>query len=208
MTQFPDSSRFEAKKQKRRKWMLLNLLIGAVLLVVAAVAYQVFSSPEEQAATKGNESIKQQTESTKSSEKEESKKKEKTDRETETTAKEKAVTVTQPVEDKKVIIQDQQDPKVAEAYTNPSWKPIGTSQSEPHSTQFDMNSQDWKEMVESIAYALNIPSDTLTILFLGNNGPNKAIGTVQEKGTKQVYKVYIEWVENEGWQPTLVQQMK
>jgi Domain of unknown function (DUF1510) len=47
----------------------------------------------------------------------------------------------------------------------------------------------------------------MTILFLGNNGENKSVGTVKQKGTQQEYRVYIEWVDDEGWKPTLVEEM-
>jgi cytoskeletal protein RodZ len=211
MTQIGDGSRLQKKRQKRRKGILLNVFIGIVLLAAVTVAYQAFfTSSNETAATK--------TEQKKEANKESSKKKEKsTDNKEAVKKKESAknkdktgqsAEASKPVKDEKVVLKDQQNPNVAEAYTNPSWKPIGTSQSEPHTTKFDMSSQDWKEMTKTISYALDIPEDTLTILFLGNNGPNKAIGTVQARDTKQKYKVYIEWVENQGWQPTLVQQMK
>lgn len=193
MPQIPDNSRFQQKKQKRRKGILLNVCIGIVLLAAITVAYQLFLSPAQQAVSENKNAEQKKTET-------ESPKKEET--------KEKSTPASKVVEDKKIILQDQQDPNVVEAYTNPAWMPIGTSQSEPHTTTFDSSSVDWKEMVQSISYALNIPADTLTILFIGNNGPNKAIGTVQAKDTKQTYKVYIEWVEAQGWQPTLVQQMK
>lgn len=206
MSQIPNNSRFQKKQGKRRKGLLLNILLGIVLLTAVTVAYQLFTSSPEQTATK--ETKTKETKTTSAAQKE----KEDTDQlvvkeDDKDSAKEEEASA-QPTEDTKVAVEDQNDPAVQEAYTNPSWQAIGTSQSGPHTTQFDDGTQDWKEMTQAISYAIQVPADTLTIWYLGNNGPNKAVGTVTAKDTKQKYKVYIEWVDNEGWKPTLVQLMK
>ena len=38
---------------------------------------------------------------------------------------------------------------------------------------------DWDEMVQAISYATGIDGGNMTIYFLGNNGVNKSVGTVQ-----------------------------
>nr|WP_220127483.1 YrrS family protein [Anoxybacillus ayderensis] len=92
---------------------------------------------------------------------------------------------------------------------NPSWQPIGTTQSEPHVTQYDKNSVDWKEMLDAISYATGISSSDLIVWFIGNGGsPNHAVATVSKKDKTEHYKVFIEWVTDEGWKPTKVQQLK
>lgn len=201
MSQIPNNSRFQTKQGKRRKGLLLNILLGIVLLTAVTVVYQLFTSSPEQTATK-------ETKKTSDAQKE----KEDTGQlvlkeDNKDSAKEEEASA-QPTEDTKVTVENQDDPAVQEAYTNPSWQPIGTSQSGAHTTQFDDGTQDWKEMIQAVSYAIQVPADTLTIWYLGNNGPNKAVGTVTAKDTKQKYKVYIEWVDNEGWKPTLVQLMK
>lgn len=207
MSHIPNNSRFQQKQEKRRKSILLNVILGIVLLIAITVSYQLLtSSSKQEAATevKKTKSVKQ---------KETANNGKLVVKEDETKTSEEEQASTQPAddtktEDTKVSVPNQSGSGVQEAYTNPSWKPIGTSQSGEHTTQFDDTTQDWKEMISAISYAIQVPSDTLTILFIGNNGPNKAIGTVQAKDTKQKYKVYIEWVDNQGWQPTLVQVMK
>ncbi len=212
MVQNKDGSRLQQKRQKRKKNMILNVLIGIVLVLAATVAYQLFSSPSEQAAkqeeTKAEKKEPAKKEARESSEKKETSKKDKenSDKKKEEASEEEEVEPEAP-KDEKVVLQDQQTPGVTEAYTNPSWKPIGTSQSEPHTTQFTKSSQDWKEMTQAIAYATELTEQDFTILFLGNNGPNKAVGTIITKDKQYKYKVYIEWVEGQGWKPTLVQQV-
>lgn len=198
MTQARDDSRLQKRKHKRRR-LFLNLLIGIVFLAAVTVAYQLFTAPKKTVqSTVVNQNKGDAAKNTGSSSNSNS---------DVTNNGNKTDSAPPPVEDKKVAVQEN-DSKVAEAYTNPAWKPIGTSQTEPHTTKYDTSSGDWKEMVQTISYALKIPSDNLTIMFIGNNGENKAIGTVKTKDTKQQYKVSIEWVEKQGWKPTLVQQLK
>ena len=206
MSQIPNNSRFQKKQGKRRKGFLLNILLGIVLLTAVTVAYQLFTSSPEQTATKETKTKEAKTTSAAQKKKEDTGQLVVKEDDKDSAKEEEAST--QPTEDTKVAVEDQTDPAVQEAYTNPSWQAIGTSQSGPHTTQFDDSTQDWKEMTQAISYAVQVPADTLTIWYLGNNGPNKAVGTVTAKATKQKYKVYIEWVDNEGWKPTLVQLMK
>ncbi|OQP06259.1 hypothetical protein B1690_08905 [Geobacillus sp. 46C-IIa] len=91
---------------------------------------------------------------------------------------------------------------------NPAWQPIGTTQSEPHETVFKKDSVDWKEMLDAVSYATGIAPEEMIVWFIGNNGPNKAVATISTKDQTAHYKVYIEWVTNEGWKPTKVQKLK
>ncbi|MFC0296166.1 YrrS family protein [Geobacillus jurassicus] len=97
---------------------------------------------------------------------------------------------------------------VEKEIVNPAWQPIGTTQSEPHETVFQKDSVDWKEMLDAVSYATGIAPEEMIVWFIGNNGPNKAVATISQKDQTAHYKVYIEWVTNEGWKPTKVQKLK
>jgi len=99
------------------------------------------------------------------------------------------------------------DPNVIEAYTA-NWKPIGTSQEEPHTTKFDEGSEDWNEMQEAIAYALKIEEEEIISHWIGNGGDQRVNGHVQSTVTDEHYTVYLEWKENEGWQPIKVERVE
>ena len=62
-------------------------------------------------------------------------------------------------------------------------------------------------MVQAITYGTGIEESNMTIVYLGNNGPNKSVGTVKQKDTGQEYRVYIEWVDEKGWKPTLIEEL-
>ena len=63
-------------------------------------------------------------------------------------------------------------------------------------------------MNQAISVAIDVPVEQLIIHRIGNNGKNKAYGNVQDKQTGKRYYVNIDWVDNEGWKPVLVQTLK
>lgn len=99
------------------------------------------------------------------------------------------------------------DPNVIEAYTA-NWEPIGTSQEEPHTTQYDQGTDDWDEIQEAIAYALEIEKDEIISHWIGNGGEQRVNGYVQSTVTDDHYTVYLQWKENEGWQPIKVERVE
>ncbi|MFS0672892.1 DUF1510 family protein [Ornithinibacillus sp. 179-J 7C1 HS] len=99
------------------------------------------------------------------------------------------------------------DDNVVSAYTG-DWQPVGTEQVGPHTTQFDTESIDWKEMEKAIRSATGLTEEDMITWFIGNGGHQKAIGTVTNKAQTEIYRVYLSWVDNQGWQPTLVEILK
>ena len=97
------------------------------------------------------------------------------------------------------------DPEVKKTIVNPAWEPVGTSRTGQHFNEY--SGADWDEMVQAISYGTGIDPSNMTILFLGNNGPDKSVGTVKQKDTQQEYRVYIEWVDEKGWKPTQVEEL-
>ncbi|WP_042146081.1 YrrS family protein [Paucisalibacillus sp. EB02] len=96
------------------------------------------------------------------------------------------------------------DDKVVEAYTK-NWQPIGTEQEGTHSVVYEDGSQDRIEMEKALQYATGLSEDNIITWWLQRNGDQNVIGTVSDKAETQTYRVYISWVDNQGWQPTLVE---
>ncbi|MCP8967257.1 YrrS family protein [Ectobacillus ponti] len=199
------------KNKKKRYTLMLNVLIGIVLLAAATVAFQVFTSPkqeskpttakpaavEKKTVTKEAGSAKEKPKDTAPTEQT------KTD---EATAQADGATATTTAGAQADAPKQSSD--AVRAYTNAAWQPIGTSQSGPHETKYDSASQDWKEMLQAVSYALSTPVDNMVVLHLGNNGPDKAKAFIQTRDKKQKYRVYIEWVDQAGWKPTLVEDLQ
>ncbi|MGG2095338.1 YrrS family protein [Bacillus sp. S13(2024)] len=199
-------TRFQQKQQRRRQNGVLNIAIGIVLLAVIIVAYQLFftSDKTEQVAS-GDKKVTQQTEKEKEAtakKKEDAKAAEQKKKDEE--AKKKAEEEAKAKENEKVSA-EKTIATATEAYTKPGWKPVGTEQGQSPAMTFQKGSTDWNEMIKAIAYAIDIPADQLVLNRIGNNGKQKAYGKVTDKQTGKKYQVNIDWVENEGWKPTLVQ---
>ncbi|MGG2064297.1 YrrS family protein [Bacillus sp. S14(2024)] len=199
-------TRFQQKQQRRRQNGVLNIAIGIVLLAVIIVAYQLFftSDKTEQVAS-SDKKVTQQTEKEKEAaakKKEDAKAAEQKKKDEE--AKKKAEEEAKAKENEKVSA-EKTIATATEAYTKPAWKPVGTEQGQSPAMTFQKGSTDWNEMIKAIAYATDIPADQLVLNRIGNNGKQKAYGKVTDKQTGKKYQVNIDWVENEGWKPTLVQ---
>lgn len=100
-------------------------------------------------------------------------------------------------------IDDPDDDNVEKAYKG-DWEPIGTSQSEPHEIQYDKESEDWEEMKEAMKYATGLTDMETQWIGSGDN-EQEAVGTVSDSDLTEIYRVSIEWQENEGYKPTKVE---
>ncbi|WP_087971754.1 YrrS family protein [Oceanobacillus rekensis] len=96
------------------------------------------------------------------------------------------------------------DDNVEEAYTG-NWEPVGTEQEGPHTMNFNDGSQDRIEIKSAASMVTGIPESEMVEWWVGNNGDQKAIATVSHKAETEVYRVFLSWIENEGWQPTKVE---
>lgn len=201
-------SRFQQKQQKRRQNGVLNIAIAIVLLLVAIVAYQLFVPSTKEQASSTDKKVSQQTtkneKAGKSEDKESAKKKaeeEKLKAEEEQKKAEEEAKANEKVSAEKTVS------KAKEAYTKPSWKAVGTEQGSSPAMTFKQGSSDWNEMQSAIAAGVEIPKEQLVFHFVGRDktGKSKAYGDVQDKQSGKRYYVNIDWVDNEGWKPVLVQ---
>ena len=84
-------------------------------------------------------------------------------------------------------------------------KAVGTEQGSSPAMTFKQGSSDWNEMQSAIAAVTD--RKQLVFHFVGRDktGKSKAYGDVQDKQSGKRYYVNIDWVDNEGWKPVLVQ---
>lgn len=201
-------SRFQQKQQKRRQNGVLNIAIAIVLILVAIVSYQLFVPERKEQASSSDKKVAQQTtkenKSEKAKGKEETKKNEQDKAEAKNKEEEKQKAEEEAKANEKVPAEKTQ-PKATDAYTKSSWKPVGTEQGATPAMTFKKGTADWNEMNQAISAAIDVPVEQLVIHRIGNNGKNKAYGNVQDKQSGKKYYVNIDWVENEGWKPVLVQ---
>lgn len=105
--------------------------------------------------------------------------------------------------------EDSNDPIVSETIVNTSWEPIGTSQSGDHVSSYQKNSVDWNEKIEAVTYATGLSENDMYVMMVQNGGgPQKSIATVQSKDQSEKYRVFLTWVDGEGWKPEKMDVLK
>lgn len=98
------------------------------------------------------------------------------------------------------------DPLVEEASTG-NWSPIGTSQTGEHTTDFSTGSQDRTEINEAVRSVTGLSAGNMTEWWVGGNGPSQVTVTASTNDQSEVYRVFLQFVEEEGWQPTRVEKL-
>ncbi|TYU85346.1 DUF1510 family protein [Listeria monocytogenes] len=188
-----EGSRSQQNTKRKKTNLVLNVLIIVVsLLIIGSLYFVLFkteSDPTQQDNKTASSTEKKEdaAKSTKSSEKEKDSSDDKT---TETT--------------------ESDDPNVAKVITK-DWKPIGTEQTGDHVNSYSSTSVDWQEKRRAFSAATDIPISNTSLWFVeqGADPATQAIGTLSTKeNPDKAYRVYITWVDGEGWQPTKVEELK
>lgn len=223
-------SRSHLRGKRRKTNLILNLLIGFVILLIIVVSATIFlggssedaaeqqtgnkvidtdqenQSPEDDPAELEDETPNK--EGNNSSQGDSSKIEEETvDTDKEAAIKPEKKEVAPANEEDAVVTSGGEEENVNKTIVNPSWQPIGTSQSGEHTSVYDADSVDWSEMLQAISYATAVEQDNMTVWFLGNNGHNKSVGTISSKDQQKKYRVYIQWVDGQGWKPEKVEEL-
>lgn len=208
-------TRFNQRSKRRKTNLILNGLIGIVLVLIIVVSGVIFLGNDDKATTEkeqeqsveasneaneGEESSKEETEGSDSETDEED-----SSTESSSSNEESSEEGSSSDNEEAIVTEGGADSNVVRTIVNPNWEPIGTSQTGEHTNVY--SGVDWDEMVSAIEYATGLPEDNMTIKFLGNDGHNKSKGTVFSKDRTQIYRVSIEWVDGQGWKPTLVEEL-
>lgn len=201
------------KREKRKKTnLILNSLIALVILLIIIVSANIFFAGSDNEALQANEKAASVNE-TKENNKEAVNNKQGTDEEKEESlelkeeqaAENDEAAEEESEENEETVTEGGSSPDVEKTIENQGWKPVGTSQTGEHTAVYDQNAVDWKEMLQAISYATGVDQSNMTIWFLGNNGPNQSVGTISTKDQSEKYRVYIEWVDGQGWKPVKVE---
>ncbi|UJF16516.1 YrrS family protein [Jeotgalibaca sp. MA1X17-3] len=92
-----------------------------------------------------------------------------------------------------------------------NWEPIGTKQSEPHVTSYEDGSQDRLEIKEAVSQVTGVNGNDMIVNWVGNDtrndGVQRVTSTITQSSTGMIYKVYLQWVPNEGWKVNRVEEL-
>lgn len=200
----PNFSRINRKRGRNRSNKILNVLTGIVILLIIIVAIPILTNnknedadqviekkpltKEEMVGSGGSETAGQdieQVELPKETEDEEV--------HTDSAAEESSDVL-------KYVASD--DSNIVESIIDSSWTPIGTSQTGEHVSLYDGKSADWLEKKQALAYAVGMSEDDLIFNKIKNGGTaQKSIGIISSRDGTKKYRVFLEWVDGQGWKP-------
>lgn len=191
------------KERKTIKILTVAVIIAA-LVVIGLVVMSLFSGGDEpQEVTKESSSvIIKDTESSKQSELTSSEASSESS-ESESSESEESQE-SESVETKET---EPTDENVTEAYTG-DWKPVETEQEGEHTTNFNDGSQDRIEIKKAASVATGLNESDMIEWWVENSGEGQVVATVSDSAQTKNYRVYLKWVDDQGWQPTKVEQLK
>ncbi|NRD75927.1 YrrS family protein [Bacillus sp. BRMEA1] len=212
---FEQNSRSGYRSKRKKTNLILNSLIVIVVLLIIFVGYHIFASGNDTASTPNKATVNSEQKQTAS-------KKEKTQEavSNETQNSDNSAddnnnqnsdesSTGQADQSQAVVSTGGSSPNVVKTTVNPAWRPLGTSQTGEHTPVYDTKSVDWQEMLNAMSYATGLDPSNMTVYWLGRDKStsNASIGTVYSKDKQQVYRVYIKWVDGQGWMPTKVEEL-
>ncbi|MFS0822605.1 YrrS family protein [Bacillus sp. 1P02SD] len=214
-----EGPRSERRAKRKKVNRILNILIVLVVVLIVFfggklifgdknVEESVSSNQTNQPADNGGKAASDDSQD-KEQEKEET-----TDKPDDQTTKEKPTAESNDEQkdsesdESAVVTEGDPESNILKTIENPAWKPIGTSQAEPHSIDYKDDSVDRNEMEMAASYATGFDRSDMIVWWLARNGENSIIATVSSKTTKQVQKVYLDWIPNAGWKPTKIEELK
>lgn len=207
------TNRFEKRRKNKKLLFILSISAAVILVLFFTVQLITGDSTDEQSDQKEQQPAQnnEQTEQANEPGNENSKDpavadKEQSDEES-TTGDDEAEADANPNSDVELENVDTDDELVVNAYTG-NWSPIPTEQSEPHEISWEQESQDWKEMMEAATLATGVTEEDMSYLWVSGDGPQKVVATFSNKAESEHYRVYLSWIENEGWQPQRVDELK
>src|SRR5690625_2182473 len=201
MSDFDKDSRLN-KYEKRRKTTkaITILIIIAIVLLLILVSTFIFG---------GDKSEEKETEPTEVEiEDEDTEDTEKPEEETDETEDEKDAEKENEDKDAEIETEpvDHSDDNVSEAYEG-NWKPVGTKQEGSHTTDYSEGSADRVEIKEAIIAATGLDSDNMVEWKVENGGDQKVLATVSDHDETEVYRIYLSWVDGDGWQITKIEEL-
>lgn len=198
-------TRQELHRNHKRNNLLVVVGIIAAAFLGLVLLYNIFYGNDETPSIAANNQTNSQnriiTESDDSSKTSDSAK--------DSSEKEQSSDTEEPEEDDEAETKEvpSTDENVAKAYTG-DWEPIGTSQTGEHSaTDYTDGSADRIEIKQAVAVATGISADNMIEWWIGNAGDQQVTATVSDTQKKKIARVQLKWVDGEGWQVTLVEEL-
>ncbi len=100
-----------------------------------------------------------------------------------------------------------EDPNVIVAFVDSRWTPYPTAQqTSTHVNAFDVNHVDYQEKLQLLYRDTGFTPDT-SILWSIRNKTGDAVAVISAKDKTNIIRLTMKWLDGQGWQTTLVEQL-
>lgn len=201
-------SRYQQKKMNDNFNRLLNYLIGIVVILIAIALFVIFSMEQEKIAPTEEEAEDATPMEEDGRADEEVPVVPEDEENVEDTVTEEASDEEQEpsLAGKDVEVEQVDDAGISERWTSESWAPYPTKQEGPHASVYQKGHIDYEEKLSAIYSVIPLEQSNSILLRIQNNGsPQTSRAIVTNMDKTEIYRVFIEWVDGEGWKPTMVE---
>lgn len=206
------NSRMDKYEKRRKNTKLLNYsVVVAALLVLFLIGSWIFGGKDEELTEETKQETRRDDSYFVTVEEDEGEKDDSTDieieghEETDDQDDETSSEMEESTEtDQAVVLEeaDSTDENVKEAWTG-DWPALGSIQTGPHSIDYNNGSQDRIEIKKAVSLVTGIPEDDMIEWWVGNGGGEQnVIATVSDREETETFRVYLTWIDEEGWKPT------
>ncbi|MDI7740759.1 YrrS family protein [Lysinibacillus fusiformis] len=209
-----ENKRSELRSKKNKVDKILNILIAIVSILIVLNVVTIFNDKDNE-KEQGNETVEKQSAD---------KNVEKNDNTDEDNPSGKNVVSAEEIEsdepgshgvassetsnDTNLIVQASNDPMVEEVIVNPEWKVTPTKQTGEHVSAYEKGHPDYQEKLETFRQAVQLDENDIIFWSVKNGGSADSSVAVVSTGDKtENYRIYIEWLQNEGWKPVKVEKL-
>ena len=199
-----ESKRREQRKQKSKVDKILNILIAIVSILIVLNVLTIFNDNDtEKELSKA--AVERQSEKDKKAIADTNKTDSKSEK---NVVSAQELDIEETASEANLIVQASNDPMVEEVIVNPQWDVTPTTQTGEHVSAYEKGHPDYEEKLETFRQAVQLAQDDVIFWSVKNNGSTgSSVAVLSSNDKTENYRVYIEWVENEGWIPVKVEKL-
>ncbi|RUL57082.1 DUF1510 family protein [Lysinibacillus antri] len=204
--------RYQNDGKRKKMDRLLNILIAIVSILIILNLISIFTDKDQN--TKNDEVANTTDESSKDAKITDDTTEDRTSEEVDEETSDDE-TIDEPIGSdenlsSELIVAPSEDPIVDEVIVNPNWQSTPTKQTGEHVSAYTEGHIDYEEKLETFQNAVSLEPENIIVWSVKNNGsPNSSVAVLTSKDAERTdkYRVYIEWIENEGWIPVKVEKL-
>jgi len=188
------------QKQKRTILFFSGLSILFLVIFISLLLFGNKGNPEEAEGDSTEDTAEDLQEETNEND---------TETEENDTTEETTIEESEEDADTDVIIEEMEsdDENVITAFRG-NWEPVGTEQEGPHTTSYQDGSDDRIEIRRALVMVTGIKEDDMIEHWVGRDGDEEVVATVSDQAQEDFYRVYLQWIDDERWQPTMAARLK